>query len=53
MSYQRKLMAQNSAATTQPGTPSTGPTNKAPAWAPPDDNDRNQFTPGWDINPYN
>ncbi|MGA5466404.1 hypothetical protein [Mycobacterium sp. NPDC050041] len=50
LSYQRKLMAQNAAAT-QPGA---GPTNKAPAWAPPrGDDDRNQFTPGWDINPYN
>lgn len=50
VSYQRKLMAQ-SAAATQPGA---GPTNKAPAWAPPrGDDDRNQFTPGWDINPYN
>ncbi|MDO3636736.1 hypothetical protein [Mycolicibacterium arseniciresistens] len=50
LSYQRKLMAQNGAAT-QPGS---GPTNKAPTWQPPrGDDDRNQFTDGWDINPYN
>jgi hypothetical protein len=50
VSYQRKLAAQ-SAAATQPGT---GPTNKAPTWQPPrGDDDRNQFTDGWDINPYN
>ncbi len=50
VSYQRKLMAQNGAAT-QPGS---GPTNKAPTWQPPrGDDDRNQFTDGWDINPYN
>ncbi|MCZ8379819.1 hypothetical protein O6P37_13170 [Mycobacterium sp. CPCC 205372] len=50
VSYQRKLAAQNAAAT-QPGS---GPTNKAPTWQPPrGDEDRNQFTDGWDINPYN
>jgi hypothetical protein len=46
IAYQRKIMAQG-----QMTAPGSGPANKAPAWAPP--GDQNPFVgPEYDINPY-
>lgn len=46
IAYQRKVMAQG-----QLTAPGSGPTNKAPAWVPP--GDQNPFVgPEYDINPY-
>lgn len=47
VSYQRKIMAQG-----QMTAPGSGPSNKAPAWVPPRNDENPLVGPGWDINPY-